>query len=658
MATTNIKQLESFDSGSNYNFEDKRLNKTIPRSLFDLSHKNIGTMPEMGVVMPIALIPTIPNESDDISIDILLRALPTVVPLESRQRLYIYAFYSRLGDLWNNFNAFMSKGYTGDLELKIPTLDGRYNTISIENQKTAQIYWNNLTKNKNWETEYSIQATSLGESLGLPHSYNYTSKTIDGTTVYGYENNSDYRRLVFWNGYAQEEISALPFMMYARIWRDYFINKNYFINDRVILPHDDNDFRLNDNGELISAKNQNTTFNFDIASKIRDLRKTDITGRNDGDNYTLGCFYHEYPKDRFTSALPFMQRGNTPTLDKDLNITNEGGKLQVFNSDGTIKYNQNQVGELTDNATPWNGIMLGGGTSTSPTFNRRIIFANTTTPGSITTGDYLGISGTSTSSTTLSITMNDLRILAIEQSELEAMARTDGSYAEFGLTFFGKVSKNANDHKPVYIGGMYQEIKYTEVVQTSESGTTPLGSYTGHSTGQKSGYIGHIDTDDFGYIMILACTMPDVIYSEGLEKHWTNLNQSEFYLPIRAKLGMTPILKKEVRFNYDNDNTTREENNSLFAYQNIYDELRYTPNRISGYMADAFRKEYFPYTQSRIIGTTPVWGREFALASKNNVRNDYLVAPNEPPFTFDCGISIRSVRPIPYKAIPANLTGL
>lgn len=646
MATTKIKQLESFDSGSNYAFEDKMLNKSIPRSMFDKSHRRIGTFAETGVIMPLGLFPTIPNESDDIEIEILLRALPSVVPLESRQRLYIYAFYSRLGDLWNNFNAFIRKGMTGDYDGKIPTLNKNYNT-PIEGLQNLR---NTQTKNQYWENDYSIQANSLGEALGLPHSYQQTTKTIDGISVTNYFNNTNYLKFTDnRQNILRTEISVLPFMMYTRIWRDYFTNKNYWINNRALFPHDDEEFRLNDNGQVISYANQNKKLEWDIASRIRDIQDNTTSE-------THGLYYHEYPKDRFTSALPFMQRGTTPELENRIT----GGYLQVYNSQNELIGNkliyQSGITGAEENA----GLSVISFNSDHEQFDKGNfrIQSNNPSQGYFTpsNGDYLAIGGNSQTTLKLSINMNDLRKLAIEQSELEALARTDGSFAEFGLTFFGKVSKNAHDHKPVYIGGMYKEINYTEVVQTSASGDTPMGSYTGHSTSVKSGYLGHIDTDDYGYIMILGCIMPDVLYTENLDLHWTNLKQEQFYLPQRAKLGMTPILKQEVRFYYDDpDNSV---NTNLFAYQNIFDEMRYHSNEVHGYMADMFRLEYAPYTQSRIIANTPIWSREFAIASKNNIRNDYLVAPNEPAFTYDMAIKFKCIQPVPYKPIPANLTGI
>lgn len=647
MATTKIKQLESFDSGSNYNFQDKMLDKSVPRSMFDLSHRRIGTMPENGVIMPVGLIPTIPNDSFEISADILLRALPTVIPLESRQRLYMYAFYSRLGDLWNNFETYMKKGYSGNVVKRIPTLANGKNTLIPSETNTLIRARAETTRNTTWEDQDTIQATSMGESMGLPHGYAVETHSIDGNSITGLQNKAKYTKFVEDdnNPYA-EPISALPFMMLLRIWRDYFTNKNYWINDRVILPDDDQEFRLNDEGELISAKNNSKTIVFDIHSKERDIQIGSVSAIGSGDYYYMGLPYHEWPKDYFTSALPFMQRGDTPTLEKDISFENLNARLKLFK-------NTTELGELgVYTPAPINGVSVSNSNNYTPTG----AFSLPSGMTSFTGGEYLGINKLGTGTFKLQITMNELRKLAIEQSELEAMARTDGSYAEFGLTFFNKVSKNALDHKPVYLGGLYKEIRYTEVVQTSESGNTPMGSYTGHSTSSMNGSLGRIDCDDYGYIMILACIMPDVIYSENLERHWTDLLQSQMYLPPRAKLGMTNIYKKEVRFNYAQTEAAQTENNDLFAYQNIFDWMRYKPNEIHGEIANGWNNSYFPYTQSRIIAATPTWGREFGLASK--MRNDYLVAPEETPFTYDLGLHVRAVRPIPYRPIPANLTGL
>ena len=84
-----LSSLEGFDSGSNYKFGNKMKINSNPRSLFDLSHLNTLTMSNAGKLIPIALWETLPSDDFDINVDCLLRVLPQVVPLYSRQRMYI-----------------------------------------------------------------------------------------------------------------------------------------------------------------------------------------------------------------------------------------------------------------------------------------------------------------------------------------------------------------------------------------------------------------------------------------------------------------------------------------------------------------------------------------------------------------------------------------
>lgn len=652
MPTIPVGQLESFDSGSNYNFSDKMMDPMNARSAFDLSFRSLGTTAEDGVLQTIALIETLPGDSFQINFDELLRSLPTVVPLESRKRQYIYGFYGRMGDYWNDWNTFAKKGYTGDLNLKVPVMEHKKNTwrlLSDDNDNVSSEFWSRAENNNNqtWENWEAIVSTSMGENMGLPHNYTKETHTVDGQAVTLFANRSNANKFIKESSLSNvHEITAIPFMMKLRIWRDYFTNKDYWINDRVILPHDDEEFRLNSNGELISAKNNDSRIVFDFYTKGRDIKIVDTSETVDGvtktfHNYIFAEPYHEFPKDRFTSGKPFLQRGTAPSLNYEIK---EDG-LPIYYKDGATEYEIKGPG---NSASAGIQMTTAGGGNTKMMIN----------------GPMTGLSANSilvakgTGSIQLDIKMADLRKLAIEQTELEKMAKTDGSYAEFGITFFGIVSKNAYDHKPVYIGGTYKEIVYSEVVQTSQSDITPMGSYTGHSSSSHQDYIGNINCDDYGYIMIISCIMPDVIYSEGLADHWDRLYQKDIYLPERSKIGMTTLLNKRLYFDYGDSDEAENYNENLFAYQNYGDCYRYHENEVHGAMAEGFNIQFLSYTQSRILGGQQNWSREFALASKNNVRMDYLAAPELPPFTYDIHFGITAIRKIPYKPIPANLTGL
>ena len=189
------------------------------------------------------------GDSFEINIDSLLRVLPQVVPLYSRQRLYIHAFKSNYSNLWKNAQVYMTKGYTGNTVLSRPILT-----------------------NVNLPSFVSVEPGSLFDHLGLP--IGMTRQQI-----------------------INAEINALPFMMYTRIYRDYFLNKNFYTTNLRWLPNDDHDFMLDNNGNIICNNPMNA------------------------DGPQLGImYYRDYPQDYFTSALPFPQRGDTPTLSFNLSF--------------------------------------------------------------------------------------------------------------------------------------------------------------------------------------------------------------------------------------------------------------------------------------------------------------------------------------------------
>lgn len=617
---------ESYDSGSNYSFGDKMERPHNPRSAFNLSHLVTTTLDNCGQVQVLDIIPTLPGDDIEISVKSLYRALPSVVPPYSRQRSYIYAFYSRMSDLWNNAGTFMTKGYTGDVIKTIPVLDSTKNFSYTENEK--------------------IVAGSLADNLGLP--IGVKAQSLEG-------------------------FNALPLMMLLRIMRDYFTNRNYYINDRVLLPDDDTRFRLNDDGQLLSAIDEGVSFAFDICKATFDGYKVN----EDTGARTFSQFCHDWPQDYFTSALPWPQRGTASTIKGTVSLQNNDVSFYMQDGDNLEKYNLRLgYSAVGDNiATGLYGLSQNTSAST------RVIpigSGNKYNLGNIALGEHTDTASANTASLVgsynmhstpiriqtsdldfvTSFTLNDLRELVVNQTELEKMARTDGSFAEFGLTFFGEKSKNAVDFRPVYIGGTYQNIQYTEVLQTSQQYETsggsvspvgsPLGTYGGHGICANNGYIGRVHCDEHGYIMILQCVMPDVYYSQGIDKLWTDLYQSDMFLPERAKLGLVPIKNKELFYSEDS-----EIDEGLWAYQNIFDQFRYIPNKVKGKIADPTSLDFFPYTQSRKFTELVNYGEDFATA--NNVRKDYLQAYNEVAFTCQHSFEIRAVRELPYKPIPANI---
>lgn len=609
---------EKFDTGSNYFFYEKMLKTGIPRSLFDLSHLVTTTIDNAGKVVPLSVIPTLPGDDMDISVTALLRVMPQVVPLYSRQRLYIYAFWSRCSDLWANWQTFTKRGLSGNKILHTPKVP-----VSVSG------------------SSHSVKPGSLGDMLGLP---------------------------IGFDGFDNLHINALPCMMYLRIWRDYFCDPNYFLSDELIFPDDDSRFRLDNDGNLLSAKDLGDyKVSFDIFGDYSNIFYRNSSGEasevynSDFKTLVVGFFYHDFAPDRFTTALPFAQRGDISRATITLNgsVAGQIPALDVDFSDKTVSGFKFGTAFVSDSHL--NDCFL----NTDDFYSPAPFFHTIPTDDLPDVYDWdvmnemlssLSVTGVKTTPKNVNLAMSgltfnidDLRQIIIAESEMEKMAKTDGSYGQFVETFFNVRPKSAYDYKPVFVGGTHQNLLFSEVLQQSSTdSTSPLGSYAGHgiSGAGDNGYLGHLKSDDYGYLMILACVMPDVYYSQGVDKHWTTELQTDLYLPERSEIGLQPVYNYELYYSGNKD-----KDNGLFGYNDPFDEYRYMPNRIHGKIADPSNNSFYPYTQSRKFSDTPTLGRAFAEARQ--VRKDYLAAPVEDAYSCQFDINIRAVRPLPYKSSPA-----
>lgn len=606
-----MRVLDGVDSGSNYQFGDKLQRAQFPRSAFDLSHLNTMTVPNAGMVFPVLCKEVLPSDSWQVRINALLRVLPQVVPLYSRQRMYFDAFYVRCSDVWKDWNVYMKKGNDGNTLLTRPSLT--MDNISSD----------------------GLALTGIGGADPDPDDSSTWSKAVvKANSIYDYMGipiGTDLVDLIG-KGY---HIDALPFAALLQIYRWYYLNKNTYIQDKAMFPDDESDFRLNNDGKFISFVTEEVS--------------TNVLGSS---------MWRLWAQDYFTSALPFAQRGAAPTL--QLSLSGDLG-TGVTMSVGDI-HSGNPNSRLYFGNGNGNGIIYldNGNTKT-------VISDNTSTSGSASNGIRNingGLQGTENAGLTLTnprisfsnsnvdagIVLDDIRRLAISQLELERMARTDGTYEEFGLTFYGASSRNAIDFKPLYVGSCYQEVSFSEVLQTSSSdAVSPLGSYAGHGVSiTQDGNIGSFTADDYGYFVVLCSIMPDVYYFQGLDRMYTKSIQSEEFLPNRDKMGMRPILNQEIFLS-----GTKATDEDLFAYQNPFDEFRYCANEIHGQIADSSKASFFPYTQARKFDSTPNWNANFVTA--DNVRKDYLSAPVEDAYTMQVRFDIRAVRPLSYVAAPAEV---
>lgn len=655
------------DSGSNYQFYDKKIEPNVKRSSFKLDYLNNMTVSQ-GVLVPYRLLHTLPNSEYNLELETLLRAInvPKVL-LQSRQRVFYHEYHVSFQQMWPSWSTFMSKGVSGTTILPLPkirfSISGRVvvealkTVFNVKSSSDLNTFDSPLNRNKILNY-FGLGFGSLSDYLGFP-----TPKTIFDrletiitqlkTTFTHYDANTEAGIYVDYN--------AFPFFAYFSIFRNFYLNWNLNVNDKKFFPDNINDFALINpdiaDGNIFFADwNSARSFNWTTYSPGKDNLSSPAF-------HSFGILKNRnFVDDYFTSALPWPMRGNIPQLSIDgtAELSDVPVGFRYFKQSGgaadflplsinmftnaakdtfsTLVNDRNKITPQTDNAA---GGALGG------------IYHLPTPVGDSTrtqtVNGELYTTGLGNLSFSSGFTWEMIRNLSISTMIAEKMARTNGSYKEFIRTFFDDTPSNQINNVPRYIGGHVQPVVYTEVLQQSSDSNTPLGTVGAKGITASDGYIGKCYSNDFGLILGILSIMPDTYYSQGLRRQDMYSVQEDFYLPERAELGMQGIYKGElfVSGNPDTDD-------DLFGYQNRYDEWRYRPNEVHGQLANPQSTTFFPFTQSRYFTSAPVLSNEF-VSTKNNIRRDYLTALDEVDFVCQIACRCTGVQPLPYRAIPVGL---
>ncbi|WNK14098.1 MAG: major capsid protein [Microvirus sp.] len=263
-----------------------------------------------------------------------------------------------------------------------------------------------------------------------------------------------------------------------------------------------------------------------------------------------------WEKDYFTTARPWAQKGDASR------VSINHGEYPIA-PDSVSDVNNGPLGTLYMNAT--------GG----------LVAANNATPIAGQAQD-VAIAGNGEG-----FTIEDLRHASAVQRFLEKLSRSGSRYIEAIQSFFGVRVKDYRLQRPEFIGGGRQPVVISEVLQTSQSDTTPLGTYGGHgisSGGSGSSYF----CPEHGYIIGLMSIMPRAGYVHSMRKEFFKLDKFEFFLPEFAALGDQPIMNIEI-----NGDLTSAFQRATFGYQERFSEYKFIPSTVHGqFKSDAVLKNF------------------------------------------------------------------
>ena len=145
---------------------------------FDLSHDRKFSG-KIGELMPISVMEVVPGDKFNIKATNLTRFAPLITPIMHQASVYCHFFFVPNRILWPNWENFISGGEDGLADPTFPTVD-----LTIP-------------------TQYGVQ--TLADYLGLP------------------------------TGNQLENVSALPFAAYQKIYQDYYRDENLITKTDVTL---------------------------------------------------------------------------------------------------------------------------------------------------------------------------------------------------------------------------------------------------------------------------------------------------------------------------------------------------------------------------------------------------------------------------------------
>jgi len=358
------------------------------------------------------------------------------------------------------------------------------------------------------------------------------------------------------------EFSQLPMRAYKMIWNEYFRNQN--VQDEIEIPKD---------GGYI------------------DFCQT--PGNNDF--HKAAVLKHNWPKDYFTSALPWSQRGGEVVLPLSADYAPLEFKSNLGLTKITGSGSQYDPAKLmTDQGNLYRVVLERTNADGGSFVVNQHMFTDDGVPGASHLVTAESVNNYSTNidvsanhrvdlTDITATTVNEFRRAIKLQEWLENSARGGGRYVESILSHFGVRVPDYTLQRPQFIGGGKVPIQFSEVLQMApDASAGPTGTMAGHGIG-VGGAPGFkkFYANEHGIIMGIMVIQPKAVYVNAMRKSLYKFDKFDYYWPEFQRLGEQPIQRKELTVWHTNAETMDSE----FGYTPRYAEYMYRHSEVHGYMA-------------------------------------------------------------------------
>ena len=347
--------------------------------------------------------------------------------------------------------------------------------------------------------------------------------------------------------------------------------------------------------------------------------------------------------DYLTRALPEPQKGDPVFVPLGGTVPVLGNGMALGLTDGT-----NDLGAVTSNTQLIGGNTANLGDDVGETAGGGSGLAAIKTIGITEDGDKSGLIA-DLSKSTQGATIGQLREAYSVQKLMEQWARGGTRYIENIRTNFGVTSPDARQQRPEYIGGARIPVNMTEVVQQSETNTTPMGDTAGKSLTIDSRDMVSYASTEHSIILGLMVIRCEHTYQQNIERLLHRQSKYDFYWPALSNISEQPIYEYEIFAQGTADD------DDVFGYQEAWADYRYAQNRISGELNSDYAYPLDSWHYGDDYTSAPALSDAWIKEPTTNLART-LAVQDQDQFICDFYFDQTWVRPMPVYSVP-GLTG-
>lgn len=365
---------------------------------------------------------------------------------------------------------------------------------------------------------------------------------------------------------------------------------------------------------------------------------TYVPNTNGGsDSYPYQLYKRNWELDFLTSAVQSPQQGIAPLV----GVSQSGDFTFVHkDSDGNIGYFSAKA-SLASDGSSITGVELSDKVTLDglPTTPITADIPEDVKRGSIYSLKQMALAG---------ISINDFRNVNALQRWLETNIRRGYKYRDQIKSHFGIDLDYQVLDMPEFIGGVSQAVYSSQVNQTTETETDPLGSYAGQLSliASSNHSIKHY-CHEHGFIIGIFSVTPVPNYSQLLPKHFIKYNYLDYYFPEFGHIGMQPIDYREVcplqAYGVNPQNVL-----NTFGYQRPWYDYIASVDEVHG----LFRTNLRNFVLNRQFATLPVLNKDFLQVDPDQLNDVFTIDDVSDKILGQIQFNVIAKRPIPKFGIP------